>query len=161
MQCNLLAQSRCLTTGNKPLRWSVALDRVKWAICLFQPYKSTGGCHHYHSVRVNLVLGYIPNSWRCVKVVFIPQLNISNDSFKAFRPIILTSFLLKTEERLRNRHNRENALVTLLLHYLQHAYQIGKSIETAPYCLVLSIEKAFYQKELPIGLFLDIQGASI
>jgi hypothetical protein len=48
-----------------------------------------------------LATGYVPATWRQVKVVLIPK--PSRDSCsgpKDYRPISLTSFLLKTMERL-------------------------------------------------------------
>lgn len=49
----------------------------------------------------SLLLGYIPKSWRQVRVVFIPKAN-KNDktSPKSFRPISLTSIILKIMEKL-------------------------------------------------------------
>ena len=49
---------------------------------------------------------------------------------KDFRPISLTSFLLKTLERLVDRFLRDEILVSKPLHPNQHAYQAGKSVET-------------------------------
>jgi hypothetical protein len=43
-----------------------------------------------------------------------------------FRPISLTSFLLKTMDRLVDRYVREEALVQVPLHPNQHACQAGK-----------------------------------
>jgi hypothetical protein len=45
------------------------------------------------------------------------------------------------------------------LHPNQHAYQAGKSVETALHQLVVRIENALDQQELALGTFLDIEGA--
>jgi len=66
------------------------------------------------------------------KEVFIPK--PGRNSYcgpKDFRPISLTSFLLKTLERLVDRFLRDEVLVSKPLHPNQHAYQAGKSVETA------------------------------
>jgi len=45
-----------------------------------------------------------------------------------------------------------------MLHPNQHAYQAGKSVETALHQLVW-VEKALDQQEIALGVFLDIEGA--
>jgi hypothetical protein len=60
-------------------------------------------------------------------------------------------------ERLVDRYLRDNALVLVPLHSNQHAYQAGKSVETALHQLV-QVEKALDQKEIALGVFLDIEG---
>jgi hypothetical protein len=46
------------------------------------------------------------------------------------------------------------------LHQNQHAYQTGKSVETAIHNVVTCIGSATEYKELALGAFHDIQGAS-
>jgi hypothetical protein len=88
--------------------------------------------------RACLATGYVPVSWRQVKVVFIPKPGKNSHSGpKDFRPISLTSFLLKTMERLVDRYLRDEVLVLRPLHPNQHAYQAGKSVETALHQLVV------------------------
>ena len=41
----------------------------------------------------------------------------------------------------------------------QHAYQAGKSVETALHQLLVRVEKALDQQEIALGVFLDIEGA--
>jgi hypothetical protein len=45
------------------------------------------------------------------------------------------------------------------LHPNQHAYQAGKSTETALHQLAVRVEMALDQKETALGVFLDIEGA--
>ena len=78
---------------------------------------------------------------------------------KDFRPISLTSFLLKTLDRLVDRFLGDEILVSKPLHPKQHAYQAGKSVETALHQLVVRVEKALDQQEISLGIFLDIEGA--
>jgi hypothetical protein len=106
----------------KQLDWEVATKvvtygRVVWAADSFAPYKSPemGGIFLAllqegrevfvpYLVRIFcacLATGYVPVMWRQVKVVFIPKPGRdSYDRPKDYRPISLTSFLLKTMERL-------------------------------------------------------------
>jgi hypothetical protein len=66
---------------------------------------------------------------------------------------------LKTLERLVDRFLRDEILASQPLHPNQHAYQAGKSVETALHQLVVRIEKALDQQEVALGAFLDIEGA--
>jgi hypothetical protein len=56
---------------------------------------------------------------------------------KGYRPISLTSFLLKTMERPVDRFMRDEMVISTPLHPNQHAYQAGKSTETALHQLVV------------------------
>jgi hypothetical protein len=98
--------------------------------------------------------------WRLVKVVFIPKPGKGTYSEpRDYRPISLTSFLLKTMERLMDRCLRDNALTSVPLYFNQHAYQAGKSVETALHQLVVRVENALDQQEIALGAFLDNEGA--
>jgi len=58
-----------------------------------------------------------------------------------------------------DRYLREGPLVDLLLHPRQHAYQAGKSTESALHQLVSRLEKAIDQRLYALGVFFDIEGA--
>jgi hypothetical protein len=58
-----------------------------------------------------------------------------------------------------DRYLRDEALVLMPLHPNQHAYEAGKSVETAAHQLVVWVEKALDQQETALGVFLDIEGA--
>jgi hypothetical protein len=76
--------------------------------------------------------------------VFIPK--PGRNSFSGprdYKPISLISFLLKTMERLVDRYLRDEALALMPLHPNQHAYQAGKSVETA----LVPVEKAPDQRQ--------------
>jgi len=104
--------------------------------------------------------GYVPAIWRQVKVVFIPKPRRNSYSGpRDYRPISLTSFLLKTMERLVDRYLRDEALALVPLHPNQHAHQAGKSVEMALHQLLVWVEKALNQQETALGVFLDIEGA--
>ena len=97
--------------------WQVAgriitYRRVEWAIGSFAPYKSPGMGGIFPALlqegreilipypirilRVCMATGCVPALWRQVKVVFIPKLGSTYCGPRDFRPISLTSFLLKT-----------------------------------------------------------------
>ena len=86
--------------------------------------------------RAALALGYIPIAWRIARVAFIHKPGkIEYTTAKSFQPISLTSFLLKGLEKL-----VDGPMVTLPIHPRQHAYQAGKSTESALHQLVGRIE---------------------
>jgi hypothetical protein len=110
--------------------------------------------------RTCLATGFVPAMWHQVKVVFIPK--PGRNSYcgpRDFRAISLTSFLLKTMERLVDRFLRDEVLTLEPLHPNQLAYQAGKCVETALHQLVVWFEKALDQQEMALGVFLDIEGA--
>jgi len=94
--------------------------------------------HLVRMFRACLQTDYVPATWRQVKVVFIPKPGRNTYSWpRDYRPISLTSFLLKTLERLLDRYLRDEALAIVPLHPNQHAYQAGKSVETVLHQLVV------------------------
>jgi hypothetical protein len=98
--------------------------------------------------------------WRQVKVVFIPKTNRNYYSGpRDYRPISLTTFLLKTMESLVDRYLGDETLAHVPLHSNQHDYLAGKSVETTLHQLVVWVEKALDQQEIALGAFLDTEGA--
>ena len=147
----------------------VYLSKVRWAVGTFQPFKSPGPDGIFPALlqqagenlirflcrlfRVSLAAGIIPNAWRAVKVVFIPKPGrIDHTKAKDMRPISLSSFILKTLEKLVNVHVGERRLSRAPLHSNQHAYQPGKSCETALHQLVGKVEKALHFQEIALYL---------
>lgn len=148
---------------------------ITWAVESFKPYKSPGPDGIFPAqlqrtlgytmewlitiFRSVLKLNYVPTLWREVKVVFIPKTGKSSHTGpKDFRPISLSSFLLKTLERLIDMHIR-NYIPTSQFAKSQHAYSKGKSTESALNSLVSEIEKSIEDKEYTLVAFLDIEGA--
>jgi hypothetical protein len=113
-------------------RWVISYDKLKWAVFSFQPYKSPGidgimpimlqqgfvllAEKLFMLLRASLCLGYIPMSWRHIRVVFIPKPRKPLSQAKSLRPISLMSFILKTLEKLLDRHIRDGVLVEKPLH---------------------------------------------
>lgn len=170
------AASPCSKDNWEAAKQVVSQDKVIWAINSFKPYKSPGmdgivpillkeGIHLLVPIlcrifRSCIAYGYIPRSWRYAKVVFIPK--VGKDNYfeaKSFRPISLTSFLLKTVEKLVDRHLRDSVLLLNPLSPSQHAYQPGRSTCSALYDLSFLLEKSICAKEIALATFLDIEGA--
>jgi hypothetical protein len=110
-------------------------------------------------LRASLALGYIPMSWWHTRVVFIPKPGKPMTQTKSLRPISLMSFILKTLEKLLDRHIRGGVLVEKPLHQNQFAYTAGMSMETALFQVVHRLEKCLEHKEIALGAFLEIEGA--
>jgi hypothetical protein len=117
---------------------------IRWALSTLKPFKSAGtdgivpallqeGAEHLvpHLCRIfraSMAYGSISTAWRQVKVMFIPKLGkLDYTEAKTYHPISLSSFLLKTMEKLVDRHIRGGVLKEHPLHRNQHAYQTGKS----------------------------------
>jgi hypothetical protein len=82
-------------------------------------------------LRASLALGYIPMSWRHVRVVFIHKPWKPLSQAKSLRPINLMSFILKILEKLLDRHIRGGVLVEKPLRQNQFAYRAGMCSEMA------------------------------
>lgn len=161
--------------------WQIAktvinVNKIKWAINSFKPYKSPGPDNIYpvmlqkgpeilnnkicNILRSSLALGHIPRAWRLIRVVFIPKPGKNGqDRAKSLRPISLMSFMLKTLEKLLDRHIRDDVLINRPLHRDQYAYKAGSSTETALHVLVEKAEYAIASKEVLMCTFMDIEGA--
>jgi hypothetical protein len=149
---------------------------VEWAVKTFEPYKAPGIDGIYPILlqerlkylvgpltkvfRASIALSHVPQVWKTTKVVFIPKPGKNGHIYaKDFRPISLTSFLLKTLERLIDRYLKIGSLVRHPLAATQYAYREGRSTETALHHLVGRVERQLEMKEYAIGAFLDIEGA--
>ena len=150
-------------------------DRIGWAINSFSAYKSPGPdgimpvmlqkqqervvpwlVEIYRSC---ITLGYVPQSWRRARVVFIPKAGRrGHESAKDFRPISLTSFVLKTLERVLDIHLR-TIMERTPFSKSQHAYLKGKSTETALHEVIGTVERSLQYKQYTLAAFLDIEGA--
>ena len=132
----------------------ISVDKLKWAVFLFKPYKSPGidgimpimlqpvfellAGKRLMLLRASLALGYIPMIWRHIRVVFIPKPGKRLSQAKSLRPISLTSSIIKILEELLNRHTTDGVLV--------QNHFIRTSVPTGQVCL---------QKQLSSGLFID------
>ncbi|XP_063838175.1 uncharacterized protein LOC135087307 [Ostrinia nubilalis] len=138
-------------------------NQIRWALEKFKPFKSAGEDgifpallqkgtnlllpHLVKIFRASYAWGIIPEPWNWVKVRFIPKTGKRDYSQpKSFRPISLTSFLMKAMERIIDQHIRAKYLVKRPLSINQHAYQKGKSTETALLDLVDKVQKSLEDK---------------
>ena len=152
----------------------VTKERVMRAIDSFKPYKAAGAdgiipimlkaageCivrPIMDILRGSLRLGYIPQEWRKARIAFLPK--PGKDTYakaSSYRPISLTSFLLKTMEKVLDYYNEVNGQVKL--HCNQHAYTKGKSTETALHQLISRVEEVYNHGEYALIIFFDISGA--
>lgn len=151
------------------------IEKVKWAINSFKPFKSPGLDGIYPALMQNadiglinrlqtlfvacLKLSYVPSSWQESKVIFIPKPGKKNyESVKSYRPISLTSFLLKSMERLVELALRKK-IPNSEISPNQHAYCKGRSVDSALHRATYTIEKALLIKNAALGMFIDIEGA--
>lgn len=153
-----------------------AATRIGWAIQISRPYKAPGPDGIYPKLlkkafpyikdvitklmRASLAIGHVPKDWCQTEVIFLPK--PGRDKYttpKSFRPISLTSHTLKILERIVDRYIKDTYLTVRELHAGQHAYRIGRSVETAVHCLVTGIETALLRKDITLACFVDIEGA--
>lgn len=169
------------TTGTTRHNWDTSKkvvdhNKLKWALSTFQPYKAPGpdgiypillqeGAnvlvpHLSRLYRACIAFGHVPRVWRMVKVIYLPKPGKADyREAKSYRPISLSSFFLKTLEKLVDRHIRDGPLRRHPLHKLQCAYQPGKSTDTALHLVTTRAEQAIEGKELCLAAFLDVEGA--
>lgn len=155
---------------------SITIEKIKWAINSLSPFKSPGEDGIFPALlqkaeeivtpflqkffKLSLQFSYIPITWRGTLVKFIPKAGKPRyDSPKAFRPISLMSFILKTLEKLIDFNIRNKVLPTFPLHKFQHAYQPGKGTDTALHSLVSEVEKNILSQGMSLAVFIDIEGA--
>ena len=90
--------------------------------------------------KISISSGFTPKAWRKMKVIFIPK--AGKDDYgqaKAYRPITLSSFLLKGLERIVHWYITDTIVTEPL--YAQHAYTVGRSTDSALTEVVHNIEK--------------------
>ena len=164
-----------------PTNWElieriVTEEKVRASFNTFQPLKAPGPDGHYpialqkamdKIIRILirlfsacLSLGYVPEAWRKTRVAFLPKPGKENYSLpSSYRPISLSSFLLKGLERLVLWHLMEEPLRRHPIHRYQFAYKAGVSTDNALHELVYRIEDSYYSGQYAILLLLDIDGA--
>ena len=155
---------------------TVTEERVKTALLSFAPYKAPGPdgvapvlLHRGMDLLLKHVgtlylaclgIGYVPRSWQRTRVVFLPKPGKDDYSeAKSYRPITLANFFLKGLERLVYWYLLEGPLKEFPLHDRQYAYKAGVSTEDALHALVERLEKAVFNRQIAISVFLDIEGA--
>lgn len=152
----------------------ISISRVKAALGSFGKFKSAGPDGIAPVVLQNVDEGTlfriqkiyeislraqrVPKEWLKMRVIFIPKEGKTEyGSAKSYRPITLSSFLLKGLERLLKWHLEENFLAEPLL--FQHAYTTGRSTETALSEIVHQIENSVLKGGHAVAVSLDCSGA--
>ncbi len=117
--------------------------------------------HRYVEMfRASILLGYLPNHWRDSSVVFIPKTGRpSYDEAKAFRPITLASFQLKTLEKMMLWRIQDKSLSLNPESMYQHAFRKCYSTDTALSVVVDKAEQGLWNKQATLAVFLDLKGA--
>lgn len=153
----------------------INLSLVREAIFSFKKYKAPGadGIHPVLLQEGFEIIGefilqlytdsitfkIIPHSWTQSRVVFIPKPGkFSYSTPKDFRPLSLTSFLLKGLEKLILWHIESNFLSSKLNNNL-FAYRQKKSTESALHAVIHNLETAKIKKTCAILICLDIDSA--
>ena len=128
--------------------------------CVFQHFGELAIRRLVQLYKASYLLGHVPLPWREAKAVFIPKVGKSDYAeARSFRPITLSTFMIKIMERVILWHINQNHLKISPLSDNQHAFRSGRSTETALTSLVTQIEEGLEKKEYALGVFLDIQGA--
>ena len=165
----------CATKTNDMGPSLITCEKVKWAIGTFEPFKSPGPDGIIPKMLQTTVekvtpllvkiyrncinLEYIPKAWRDVRVVFIPKAGkVNHCTAKDYRPISLSSFVLKIMERILDLHIRR-FLNSETISSTQHAYVKGKSVDTALHETARTIESSLQYGQYTLAAFLDIEGA--
>ena len=113
-----------------------------------------------HMYRASISLGYVPTLWRHAKVVFIQKGGKTDSSeAKSYRPISLTSFLMKAMERCVSWFLDQEVEPKVPTSPHQHAYLRQKSTNSALISVVDKIESAIYRGEYALSISTDILGA--
>ena len=151
-------------------------ETVKLAINSFGPDKS-GGCDGFkprvlqnlpdtvytrltNLYRAIVELGYTPRIWRESRVVFIPKPGKTDyTDVRAWRPISLSTFLIKTVEKLILWELKTSCSIDTKMSKDQHAFRKGYSCETALSDFIDDIESSILRGKLGLAVFLDIRGA--
>lgn len=153
------------------------ITKIENAINSFSPFKAPGDDGIFPALlqkskkiiapilqklfRASLTLGYIPIAWRGALVTFIPK--AGKDCYRkpgAYRPISLTSFILKLLEKLIDKKIRFTDLKDEPLCDTQHAYQSGLSTTTALHSFTTKIEQGLHHRNgATLVCYLDFQGA--
>jgi retron-type reverse transcriptase len=108
----------------------------------------------------SLTLGYVPKVWQGARGVSLPKPGKeSYQRAKSFRLITLTSFQLKTLERIILWYLEAKENINTKLHPRQFGFRKGRSTEAALHQLVTRLEKSIIAGDFTIGCFLDIEGA--
>ena len=165
----------CLADDIKSKHDWIDPDLVRQAMKQFKPNKAAGPDELkpiiFRYLPTNIIkamtfiskacisLCHTPKAWRKTKVIFLPKpVETSYDIPKAYRPISLSNFLLKTLKRL-VLWRMDKDMEDYPIHAMQHGFTKGKCTESAISNTADYIEQQLYHDQLCLGFFLDISSA--
>ena len=152
-------------------------ESVKSAISSFKPYKAPGYDMIYPVLlqkgidmlapylvklyRRSIEEGIVPKSWLQTRVSFIPKPGKTDyTNPKSYRPISLSSFVMKGLEKVILYHVNENHIHTDdFFGKNLYSYLEGINTDDALHNIISKIEKAIFNDEYAVVLFLDIESA--
>ena len=108
--------------------------------------------------QLSIQTGRVPRLWREMKVIFLPKAGKSDyTSPKAYRPITLSNFILKTLERILQWFILDNYVQEPLTS--QHAYTKGRSTDSALSAFLDAVEGQVHRGHKALAVGLDCSGA--
>ncbi len=110
--------------------------------------------------RISISLGHVPPTWKTARVIFIPKPNKPDQSDPfSYRPIALSSFVLKTLDRLILWHLDDTVLNDHPLHPMQFGFQHNRGTDNAISALLDHVEINKNRRADTLAVFMDIKGA--
>jgi ribonuclease HI len=101
--------------------------------------------------------GFIPANWRKMRVTFIPKPGKDLQKENGYRPITLSSFLLKGMEKTLLNYLQEKKLI--VHNDAQHAYVKGRGCDTALIAATTEMESGLKKGRQTLAVALDASGA--
>lgn len=151
------------------------ITKITWTIESFSSWKAAGGDKIFPYMlkragkfigktlqtlfRASLQLSHVPNSWQKTNVTFIAKSGKEDyTSASSYRPISLTSFLLKALERIVDQRIKSTALTKNPLHKAQNAFISQADTSSALHNFVSNVEMHYNKKQI-ITIFGDLSKA--
>jgi retron-type reverse transcriptase len=105
-------------------------------------------------------LEYSPGCWIEANMIFLDKPGKKDKSHKrAYRPITLSSFIIKIFERLFLWDLEQEHFQEKPIHEKQHGYRLGKGCDSALAETLDCIESGYHKQEYVLVLWFDIKGA--
>ena len=127
--------------------------------CVYQNFGPVALVRLVRIYKASYLLGYMPESWRQIKVIFIPKPDKPSYSIpKAFRPISLMSFMMKICEKLLLWEFEDRYLSVHPLENEQHGFRKSRSCDSCLSTMYEEVEHALIKKQFAVAVYLDIEG---
>ena len=162
-------------TTEEPMKQNIKLNELQSALRKLKKKKSPGPdaisnemLTHLGSTAVNKLLeifnhsweeGKLPQIWREANMIPILKKGKDPKQASSYRPISLTSCVVKTMERIVNERLRRHLEAANLLAPEQAGFRQFRSTEDQATYLSQEIEDAFQEKKLVLAAWIDLQKA--